>query len=434
MNKYKNLIMGNKFLKNFIVLFTGEGLSSLLGMLSVIIIVKAIGLEGNGKILSIQTYCLLLTNILGFKSFQALIKYLSKSLADNDYVAMKKYIQQSYILDIIAAIVTMVVSFIFVQPYSMFMGWDNELVKYSYIFIIAIIFQVQGTPIGILRMFNKFNYITYNNIGVGILRFIFYVIGIIYNVDLTFYMYVEIFLYIFPNIILNYLAYKTLKANNLHDFYNYKFAVDKEFFKFNFYSNIASTIDIPVGTLTTIMINKYLGYSDISVYKIFEKIGSIIGKIGSPISQIIYPELTERIAQKKYKSAKKISDKLLIGIGGSGVVITILAYITHELWLGLFIENYNNYIGTLVVYLFFTVFINATVGIHSLFLALNYIKYTIPILLAVNSVYIVLLFILISNIGLLGVVIALFGQAIIVIVIKVKIMKKNNYTEMLGRN
>ena len=428
---YKKIkaIKENKLVKNFIVLLTGEGISSILSMLSVILIVKAIGLEGNGMILSIQAYCLLLTSIFGFKSFQALIKYISKEIQKENFEKVKNYIKQSYFLDIVAAVITMIVSFIFVNLYSKFMGWNNELLRYSYMFIVATVFQIQGTPIGILRIFDKFNYITYNNVIVAVLRVIFYLIGIFMGLKLNYFMYIELFLYVLPNITLNYLSYRTLKENKLQDFYKVKFKIDKNFFKFNFYSNISSTIDIPISHLTTIMINKYLGYSEISIYKIFEKIGSLIGKIGSPIGQIIYPELTEKISKKEYKKAKNMSDKLMYYIGGAGIVLTIFAYLTHKLWLWIFITDYGDYIYPLIIYLLFTVFINCTVGVHNLFLALNYIKYTIPILTIVNLVYLIIMYILITQIGLSGVIISLFLQAVIIVALKIIIMKKNSYEE-----
>ena len=428
---YKKIkaIKENKLVKNFIVLLTGEGISSILSMLSVILIVKAIGLEGNGMILSIQAYCLLLTSIFGFKSFQALIKYISNEIQKENFEKVKNYIKQSYFLDIVAAVITMIVSFIFLNLYSKFMGWNNELLRYSYMFIVATVFQIQGTPIGILRIFDKFNYITYNNVIVAVLRVIFYLIGIFMGLKLNYFMYIELFLYVLPNITLNYLSYRTLKENKLQDFYKVEFKIDKNFFKFNFYSNISSTIDIPISHLTTIMINKYLGYSEISIYKIFEKIGSLIGKIGSPIGQIIYPELTEKISKKEYKKAKNMSDKLMYYIGGAGIVLTIFAYLTHKLWLWIFITDYGDYIYPLIIYLLFTVFINCTVGVHNLFLALNYIKYTIPILTIVNLVYLIIMYILITQIGLSGVIISLFLQAVIIVALKIIIMKKNSYEE-----
>ncbi|MCX0383762.1 oligosaccharide flippase family protein, partial [Clostridium perfringens] len=236
-NSFKN----NKFLNNFIVLLTGEGVVSLIGMLSMMIIIKAIGLEFNGMILSIQTYCLLLNNIFGFKSFQALIKYVAVAFERKDNEKVKDYIYQSYALDIIAAILATFFSFVFLNIYGRFMDWNSHMIFYAKIFIWASIFQIQGTPIGILRTFNKFNYITYSNVLVAIVRLILYLMGILGKFNFNYYFYSEVILFILPNILINYLAYKALKEKKLTDFYKRKLIIDKGFFMFNFYSNISST-------------------------------------------------------------------------------------------------------------------------------------------------------------------------------------------------
>ena len=424
-----NKIKKNKIANNFIVLLTGEGIVALMGMASMALIIKAIGLEFNGMIISIQTYCLLMNNIFGFKSFQALIKYLSKCLNNDDLTKAEEYIYQSYMLDIIAALISVISSIVFLNIYARYMEWNDELIFYSYFFIFSSIFQVQGTPIGILRTFNKFNFITYNNVTMSVVRLILYLFGFVLRFQFTYYLFVEVILFILPNIILNYFSFKTLKENNLHKFYKNKLKFDKAFFEFNFYSNISSTIDLPVGTLTTVIINKYLGYTDISIYKIFEKLGGMIGKLGAPLNQIIYPEMSLHIANKDYKKAKRINDKLIAYISILGIVIVCGVIFTYKFWLGIFIPNYNLYVISLIFYFIFIIFVNATSGVHSLFMALDYIKYNIPILLIINFVYLAILYALIIKIGLNGVILALFLQAVAVVMVKFIIMMKNNYLE-----
>ncbi|MGL4741191.1 MAG: lipopolysaccharide biosynthesis protein [Sarcina sp.] len=422
----------NNLIKSFIVLLGGEGIASLLGIASMALIIGAIKLEGNGKILSVQAYCILINSILGFKSFQALIKYITISIEKKDNYKIKSYIKQSYILDIVAAIISVIVCIVFAQKYGKFMRWDKELVYMAYIYSFATLFQIQGTPIGILRAYNKFNYITYSNVTVAFMRVIFFILGVVSKQKVMYFFLAETICYVLPNIIINILAFKTLKKEKLTNFYKQKIEFDKEFIKFNFYSNISSTIDLPVSSITTIMIDKYLGYDLISIYKIFEKIGALIGKVGAPIGQIIYPEMNIQIAKKQYKDAKKLNDKLLFFITVTGIVLIISVLGTYKWWLGIFIVEHELYINSLVFYLSFIVFINATVGVHSLFMALGYIKYTIPILLGVNSIYLIIMFLAINLFQLNGVIGALFVQAIAIIIIKIVIMKRNNYKEKLG--
>lgn len=429
MKKIVNLIQSNRLINQFLVLLTGEGIVSILNILSLGIILKAIGLENNGIILSLQTFCLLFNNIFGFKSFQALIKYLSISIYEEDLDKTKSYIYQSYALDIIAVIIATIFSILFLKIYSNFMGWTANITSYAPIFIFAYLFQVQGAATGILRVYDKFNYITYSNVIVNIIRFVLYSIGLFTESSLNYFIVVEAILLILPNIILNYYALKTLKEYGLNDFYRYKFKIEKEFFKFNLYSNISSTIDIPVGTLTTIVINKYLGYELISVYKIFEKLGGLINKLGSPLNQIIYPEMNSYIAKKDFNRARKLNQYLFWGLNILGVIILTITAVTYKMWLGWFIDNPERYIISLLFYFTLIIFINSTVGVHSLFMALNYIKYNIYILLVINIIYLSTLLFFIKSYALNGVILALLLQAIAVIVVKMYLLIKNNFRE-----
>ena len=155
---------------------------------------------------------------------------------------------------------------------------------------------------------------------------------------------------------------------------------------FNLYSNLTSTIDLPIGTLTTFIINKYLGFELISVYKIFEKIGSMLGRLAEPLNQIIYPELNNLISNNNKQAANSLVKKLILGIGTVGVIGMSFVLFTYKLWLWLFIPNYEVYIGSLMLYILFIIFVNVTASVHSLFLASGYIKYTLPIVLIINII------------------------------------------------
>ncbi len=417
-------LLKNKLVNNFIVLISGDAFVSVLNIISTAIIINAIGLEQNGMILMIQTYALFFDQAFNFKSFQALIKYLSITLHNKDIKNTKSYINQSLFLDFITAMIATIVGFICLDFVINLMGWNPSIKIYITIYLITIIFNLSGTCIGILRIFNKYNYITYINVSAGVFRFLLFLIGLIGKLNFTYFLATEICYSIMKNLLYMIFSYKVLRENSLQDFYKFKLKLDKSFFMFNLYSNITLTIDLPVGTLTTFIINKYLGFEMISIYKIFEKIGSLLGRLSEPLNQIIYPELNNLVSRNDKNSAKKLVRNLVLGIGGFGLCIMIFMVLTYKLWLGIFIPNYEVYILSLIIYMMFIIFVNVTSSVHSLFLALGYIKYSFPIVLVINIVYSIIIVPIVKIYMLNGVILVLFLQSVMVILAKLVVMKK----------
>ena len=222
----------------------------------------------------------------------------------------------------------------------------------------------------------------------------------------------------------------TLKKEKLLDFYKVKLKWNKEFIVFNVYSYLATSIDLPINQITQFIINRYLGFAANSVYSVFERLGTIINKLGDPINQIIYPEMNILINHHEYEKAKSISDKLKTLMAIVFLVVAIGVLCTNRLWLGWFMDNPSMYVFSFLLYLLFISYTNGTAGVHNLFMALGYIKYTIPILIVINAIYLVVIFFAVQSLGLNGIILAYLVQAFGVVTVKEYILKKHRYQEL----
>ncbi|SHI74476.1 lipopolysaccharide biosynthesis protein [Clostridium intestinale] len=430
-NQLKTKIMQNRILKNLFIILTGDSLVSVIGIVNLTIAIWTIGLEGNGVIAIIQSYVLVFNDIFNFQSFNALIKFLPQYIENKNITKCKEIIKQSLILDISSAIIALIAGYICLSAVANFMNWDSEVVLYVKIYLITIIFNITGTAIGILRIFDKFTYTTYTGIITSIFKLGLYLIGFMMKMSFMYFIIVEVILESIRNISLLIFALKVLKQQKLNKFYRERLKFDREFFVFNVYSNIVFTIDVPVRYLTTFVINKYLGDSMTAIYKIFQKLGSIIEKLGSPLSQIIFPEMSIMVSKNDYDSTFKLNRKLtkVLLLAGSGILVGTA--LTYKLWMWLFIPDYNNYIIQLLLYFFMIVISYSAVGLHSLFITLGFIKYNFPILLVVNSLYLIILYYGVMYYTLTGVIVALILQTMMVVIAKIIILSRNNY-KILG--
>ena len=420
----KDKFLNSNIAKNFIIVFLGDGISSVLTLLNLSIMIKVLGLSNSSLVNLVIAYVLVFDTIFNFQSFNSIIKFLPGALLKKDYVKVKSYLQQGFILDVVTAIISFAASNIFIEAVSKFLNWDYNIISLVRLYSFFIIFNLTGTCIGIIRVFNKFKYSSYINIFVNSLKFIFYLLSFIINVNMWYFISIELVFCLINTILLFIVVKKVLISNNLIGIFKNKIVWDKEFLKFNFYCNFMTTLDVPISHLTPFLINSFVGIEFISIYKIIEKIGGIVAKVTSPIFNIIYPEISTKISEEKNKEAVSLVKKLFFIIILFGASVTVFLGLTYKLWIGILIMDGEKYIVNILFYIIFVVVKFSFVGVYPLFISLGYIKYNVSIVVVANLIYLMVIPFFSSKFNINGVIISQFIQVFIVIFMQVLIIRK----------
>jgi O-antigen/teichoic acid export membrane protein len=425
----KNKLRKNSILNNIFIIFLGDSFVSLIGLLTTYLAVLSIGLNGIGIITVSQTYSNIFNQIFNFQSFHATIKYFTSSLEKNDTNAAKSYIKQGFLLDVLTSLLAFIIGYLFLNLIAKFFLWNNDLIFYIKLFLIANFFNIIGSAQAIIRIFNKFNYFVYLNISIAIIKCGSYFVGFTLDFDLDYFVYIEVILLIFYYLILVGFSLKILVSNKLIDFIQSKLKIEKNFFMFNLYNNLVSTIDLPVGYLTTLFINKYLGISEVGLYNILQKSGNLLLKISQPINVVLYPEFSKLIAKNQFARAMRISNKIFIYISLIGVafisLITIFYFLDKEFHIIKINLNKDYIYFVFIAYFTYIAMTSAVTSLHQLFIAQGYVKLNLPIVLIANSLYLITLYYLRYEINLVFLIMLLLLQVIIVAFPKFVILKSN---------
>ena len=83
-NKIKSKIKSSNIIKNSIVIFSGQTVSSLISFFSSLMLLQLIGIYGNGVIAIVQSYSNIFNGLFNFQSYNAMIKFGAESLEKND--------------------------------------------------------------------------------------------------------------------------------------------------------------------------------------------------------------------------------------------------------------------------------------------------------------------------------------------------------------
>ncbi len=422
--KLKDRILNSNIIKNFLVVFFGDGLSSVLTVLSLSIMIRVLGLDKSSIVNLVIAYILVFDTIFNFQSFNSIIKFLPGALIKNDLNKVKSYIKQGFILDITTALISFFFSNLFLNIVGNVFNWNKDILNLIRIYSFSILFNLTGTSIGVIRVFNKFKYSTYINVFVNCLKFIFYLLSFVINVGMWYFIFVELIFGLISSILLIIFTNIVMFKNNLSGIFKTKVVWDKEFLKFNFYCNFMTTLDVPMSHLTPFLINKFIGIKYISIYKIIEKIGGIVAKVASPLLNIIYPEISKKISEGKEREAISLVKKIFFSILCFGIVIVIGLLLTYKIWIDILIPNGSSYIFNILFYIAFVIIKFSFVGVYPLFMSLGHIKHNIYIIIIGNLIYLGVIPFLSTKLNINGVIISQCIQVFIVVSMQIITIKR----------
>ena len=427
-NKFKSFLE-KKLVKNIGYVLLGSILGNGLGLINTGISVKALGLEKNGIIFLGLSYIGFFNALFNFQSYEAIIKFLPGNMSIENEKG-KNYILLGFYFDVITAVLAFCFAFLLVIPIGKYLRWNQEVVQCMRILSISILFTLTGTCTGVLRIFSKFKEIAYINIIKNLFLFVVFLIGLLLQQDLLFYIICEFFSFILVMLFIFFYVFKTLKENKMYKF-KIKPEFDKKFIEFVVYSNFNTVLDLPIFHLTTFIINRYIGISEIAVYKILEKMGAVLKQVTSIISQVIMPEISKAIAQNKVKEVYNWAFKMGIFSMIIGVLGIIFVMFTKQYWMIYFIPDYYNFTSTIYLYICYVVFTTTFVFQHPIFIYSGHVKKNTIVLIIANIIYLILVIFLTKNIGINGIIIALMIQAGIVFLLKGIILHKYNALNLI---
>lgn len=407
--------------KNIKILFSGNILTAILNFFNFAFLLKIIGIENNGILFLGQSYMEFFNTFLNFQTYDAVIKFFP--LAKNKKEE-KNYIYQALILDIITAVLAFIVANLLLKTVSVYLDWNLKIYQIVKIMMYGLLFNIVGIFNGIYRITNSFKILATLTFLKSFLVTISYLVGFYLKLSIFYYAYTYVVIIIIIFFINTYFFINILKKIEINILKFDKIYLDKQFIKFNIYTNLSTTLDLPVFQLVPFIINKYLGVSDVAIYKILEKIGSIYTLFSGTLSNALAPEISKFISKKDIIKIRDLQKKLQKYILGFGILTIIIIFLTKQIWLKYLIPNYTEYMSSIYFYFVYLVFTSLFILYHYIFIYSGFEKYNIYILLIVNSIYLLLLIIFAKKYGINGVILSKFLQAAIIYLCKYRFFKK----------
>lgn len=408
----------NKLLKNYIWVLLGQNAGSIFSMLTLVFTLRTISTYDYGTLTIIQTYCLLISNLICLHTFNGVIKYVTEAEKTEDYHAAKKYINTAFAADALTGILGVVCGLLLLNTVTELMGWDANGIRFAHLYIPAIAFYpiLNGAPIGVLRKFGYFKQVNVLHTATYGLQFLvmllIYTLGIrSFSCVLLVYALTEIvesvILFVYAIIVLQ-------KQEQYRNFWKAGLSLEKAYIQYNISNGLLLAFDQALGNLSTLLINRYIGNLGTAYLKVITRICSVFTKLAKPISQVFYPEICEWITNKEYKKALRVSMKYFVIVLGIGAGVLAAMFFTYDWWIVLFDAGMTSAKMQSMLYLLYSILSVAAICLHQQSFAMNMMRFNLCLVGFMDLLYIVMLIPLVRMWGVEAYLLLQIGQLLAV--------------------
>lgn len=355
---------------NAALLGGSKTIAAILGFATLGITAKAMGDAATfGNLLFIHAYMLFFSELASFKTWQALIRFGSDEVVEENPKRLAQLFKTGLIIDALAALIAFLLAIVSLEFYN----WLNNLIAkapasplsglpegwtFSTLIIgycSVILFRQVNVSIGIFRLFDKFSILAIRSLVMPSVRFIGVLVA--WHQGWGFFAFLCIW---YAASLLSYLVligfgffevwkrglWALIKSVEICRSANFP-----ELYPFLIKTNIDSTLKAFKKNFPNLAVMLLLGPVAMAVYRIADEISRVLSRGISLFDQILFPELSRMASEVDFKALKRTTLKTAMGIGIAGLFFSAIMIIFGEAIISVAFEESLSGAATLSVML-----------------------------------------------------------------------------------
>lgn len=144
-------------MQNFGWMLASRGLAAVFSLIYLAIITRSLGVSGFGKFALITGAAQLLANLLAFQTWQIIIQYGVNHVENRDDTRLSRLFRSAVALDAVSAVTGIIASAIILHFFAEALGMTPTLARATLIFNIIMLISLRSTPLGIMRLRDRFS-------------------------------------------------------------------------------------------------------------------------------------------------------------------------------------------------------------------------------------------------------------------------------------
>ena len=144
-------------LKNFGVVLRGRGIAAVFSVSAMGLMANALSATDFGLVILLHTYIMVVRGALDFRTFEAIVRFGIPLNDSGDRAGLRSLLRSTLFIDLASTLLATFLAITAVPLAGHFLHWDSQMMAWAGAYSLVILATANGTPNGILRIYDRFD-------------------------------------------------------------------------------------------------------------------------------------------------------------------------------------------------------------------------------------------------------------------------------------
>lgn len=323
----------SRVVENTLFLLAGKGVGAVLSLVYLGIATRTLGLAGFGQFALILSVGQSVAAMVGFQTWQIVVRYGMAPLAAGDQGRVGRLLAFCLALDVGGAIVGCAIAAVGVELLGGHFGWSARLQLEALLFCIVVLLAIRSTPIGILRLHDRFGLAATADAALPVTRLLGALVVLATGPSVTGFLYAWAASEVVAAAAYWWFALRTagaaLSPSSLREIGKVRRENDG-LLAFASLTNLSATLAMVAKQLTTIIVGLFVGPAAAGSYRLAFQLAQALAKLTEALSRSVFSELSRvhfgGVAGSLGTLSSSVSRLALV----AGILIVVLLVLVGE--------------------------------------------------------------------------------------------------------
>ncbi len=308
-----------KVLANAGVLLTGRVANAVISIAYLAVAARMLGARDVGVLILINAFAQLVADVVTFNSWQTVLHFGAAPLAEGRRGDLQQVIRFTIFNDVLSVLGGMAVAQIAIAVAGDHLGWGTDHSHAASIYCLSIIFMVAATPLGLMRLFNRFDLLAAQAPITSGVRLAGSALALVFGASLS------LFLAIWAAGTAATFAYtawvclKEMKRRDLISGFRWRGPLARGLpgaWRFAWATNLSGSVDTAFTHAVTLVVGAVVGPASAALWRIGRQVADALVKPAKLLVPALYPELARLNHTEGEKAMRKLASQVGL-VGGS---------------------------------------------------------------------------------------------------------------------